>query len=283
MPSLACAASLIWIVAQPHLATPPAVFSPRHHAAVVRSPAAPAQSAAPAATRGRQFFLSWGYNGDTYTNSDLHIRQQSLGSDFTLVAVQARDSKPWTSIFNHSLFVPQYNVRAGFFFNERWGLELALDHFKWIVRQGQDVQITGTVNHSPVDSRVTLTPDVLKYQLNNGANPIFVNVIRRARLRGEPGRTGSISFLAKAGGGFAVPHTQNVLFGQPNEQGFQFMHGWDIDASAAVRVHFLKRLYVEAEGKSVYARYFGVRVDQGTARHSVKAGEFTFSVGVAIK
>jgi hypothetical protein len=283
MPSLACAASLFWIFTQPHLATTPSVFSARHHAAVVRPAAAPAQSAAPAASGRRQFFVSWGYNGDSYTNSDMHVRQQSLGNDFTLVAVQARDSKPWTSIFNHSLFVPQYNVRAGFFFNERWGVELALDHFKWIVRQGQEVQITGTLNGAPVDSRVTLTPEVLKYQLNNGANPIFVNAIRRVRLRGEPGRTGSISFLAKAGGGFAVPHTQNVLFGQPNEKGFQFLHGWDLDAGAAVRVHVLKRLYVEAEGKSVYARYFGVKVDQGTARHSVKAGEFTLNVGVAIR
>lgn len=283
MPSLAGAASLIWIVTQTHLATPPAVFSPRHPAAVVHSPAAPQQSAAPAATRRRQFFVSWGYNGDSYANSDLHIRQQSLSSDFTLVAVQARDSKPWTSIFSHSLFVPQYNVRAGFFFNERWGVELALDHFKWIVRQGQEVQITGTLNGAAVDSRVTLTADVLKYQLNNGANPIFVNAIRRVRLRGEPGRTGSISFLAKAGGGFAVPHTENVLFGQPNEKGFQFMHGWDIDAGAAVRVHVLKRLYVEAEGKGIYARYFGVRVDQGTARHSVKAGEFTLNLGLSLK
>jgi hypothetical protein len=279
---LACAASLFWIVTPPHITHSPAGLHPTHHVASIRPSPAPAQTVTGSHTRGPRFFVSWGYNGDSYTKSDLHIRQQSLGSDFTLVSVQARDSKPWTSIFNHSLFVPQYNVRAGFFFNERWGIELALDHFKWIVKQGQEVRITGTLNGAAVDSRLTLTPAVLKYQLNNGANPIFVNAIRRVRLRGEPGRTGSVSFLAKAGGGFAVPHTENILFSQPNEKGFQFLHGLDVDASAAVRVHVLKRLYVEAEGKGVYARYFGVKVDQGTARHSVKAGEFTFNVGLAL-
>ena len=103
------------------------------------------------------------------------------------------------------------------------------------------------------------------------------------RLRGEPGQTGSVFFLAKAGGGFAVPHTENVLFGQPNEKGFQFFHGLDMDAGAAIRVHLLQRLYFEVEEKAVFARYFGVKVDRGTAGHSVKASEFTFNFGVSFK
>ena len=130
---------------------PPAGLHATHHVASIRRSPAPAQTVTGSHARGPRFFVSWGYNGDSYTKSDLHIRQQSLGSDFTLVSVQARDSKPWTSIFNHSLFVPQYNVRAGFFFNERWGIELALDHFKWIVKQGQEVRITGTLNGAAVD------------------------------------------------------------------------------------------------------------------------------------
>ncbi len=279
MSSLTCAAALFWILTHPNLAKTPDVLFEPHHAGIVRQAAAPAQSA----TRGREFFVSWGYNGDSYTKSDLHIRQPSLGSDFTLAGVQARDSKAWTSLFSHSLFVPQYNVRTGIFLNERWGLELALDHFKWIVRQDQQVRMTGMLNGVAVDAPVTLATDVLRYQLNNGANPVFVNLIRRVRLRGERGRTGSVFFLAKAGGGFAVPHTENVLFGQPNEKGFQFFHGWDMDAGAAVRVHLVKRLYFEFEEKAVYARYFGVKVDRGTARHTVKASEFTFNLGMSFR
>jgi hypothetical protein len=172
-------------------------------------------------------------------------------------------------------------MRFGVFFNERWGLELAHDHIKWIVRQDQDVRMTGTLNGAPVDAEVTLTPDVLRYQLNNGANPLFFNVIRRVRLAGEPGRTGYVAFLAKAGGGFANPHTENAVFDQPNEKGFQFFHGWNVDAVAAVRLHVFKRLYVEFEEKAVYARYFGVKVDRGTARHGIKANEFTWNFGMA--
>jgi hypothetical protein len=243
---------------------------------------APPQSA-PASTPRREYFVSWGYNGDSYTKSDLHISQSSLGNDFTLVGVQARDSKAWTDLFGHSLFVPQYNLRFGMFFNDKWGVEVALDHFKWIVRQDQQVRMTGRLHSAPVDAQVTLTPDVLRYQLNNGANPIFFNLVRRVRLAGEPGRTGYLSFLPKAGAGFAVPHTENTLFGQPNEKGFQPFHGWNMDAAAAVRFHIYKPVYVEFEEKALYVRYYGVKIDQGTAAHSVKAAEFSFHFGVAFR
>ena len=227
--------------------------------------------------------MSWGYNGDSYAKSDLHISQPSLGNDFTLVGVQARDSKAWTDLFSHSLTVPQYNLRIGYFFNERWGLELAHDHIKWIVKEDQQVPMTGTLNGEPVDSLVTLTPDVLRYQLNNGANPLFINLIRRFRLIGERGRAGSIAFLAKGGGGFAIPHTENAVFDQPNEKGFQFFQGWNVDAAAAARVDIWKGLYFEFEEKLLYARYYGIKVDQGTAQHSVKASEFNFNFGWAFR
>ncbi len=230
---------------------------------------------------GREYFASWGYNGDRYADADMHFSQPSLQSDFILHGVQARDSKAWTDVFGHTLFVPQYNIRFGMFVSDTWGFEVALDHLKWIVEQGQDVRVSGTISGSTAVSHLTLTPDVLAYKLNNGANPIFFNLVRRGRLAGERGKTGYFAFLAKAGGGFAVPHTENILFGQPNEPGFQPFHGWNLDAAAAVRVHVYKPVYVEVEDKLLYARYFGVNVAQGTASHSVKANEFSFHFGVA--
>jgi hypothetical protein len=265
------AAWLVVVLTLPDLARTPSTFSDIPRAAVARQAPVP----------GRQFFFSWGYNGDNYTKSDMHFSQPSLNNDFTLFGVQARDSKAWTDVTNHGLFVPQYNMRFGMFFNEKWGIELALDHIKWIVRDDQQVRMSGTLNGAPVDTQVALTPAVIEYQLNNGANPIFINLIRRVRLAGETGRTGHVAFLAKAGGGFAVPHTENTLFGQPNEKGFQFFHGWNLDAGVGVRVHLWKPIYFEFEDKFVYARYFGVKIDQGTAKHSVKANEFIFNFGLA--
>lgn len=229
---------------------------------------------------GREFFVSWGYNGNSYANSDIHFSQPGLGNEFALANVRIRDSKGWTDgLFSHSLTVPQYNIRFGMFFNDRWGIEVAHDHIKWIVREDQIVRRTGTVDGAPVDGDVALTADVLRYQLNNGANPLFFNLIRRWRLTGEPGRFGHLVFLGKAGAGFANPHTENTVFGVPNDKGFQFVQGWNVDAAAAVRLHLWKPLYFEFEEKLLYASYRGIKIDRGTARNNVKASEFSWSFG----
>jgi hypothetical protein len=295
MSFLSSAGFLICVLSSSSGAEAPSVRSRLHVDGVVRqsaqapapappSPQMPVPTSTTPETPGREFFVSWGYNGDSYSKSDMHFSQPSLGNDFTLAAVQARDSKGWTDgLFSHSLTVPQYNLRFGLFFNERWGAEVAFDHFKWIVKEDQQVRMTGTLNGLPVDADVVLTEDVLRYQLNNGANPIFINLLRRFKLVERPSRTGNVAILLKAGGGFAIPHTQNTVFGVPNEKGFQFFQGWNLDAGAAVRAHLWRSLYFEFEDKFVYARYFGVNVDQGKAGHSVNANMFTFNFGVAFR
>jgi hypothetical protein len=54
-----------------------------------------------------------------------------------------------------------------------------------------------------------------------------------------------------------------------------------VDAGAAVRAHLWRFIYFEFEDKLVYARYFGVNVDQGKAGHSVKTNEWSFHFGVS--
>ena len=77
--------------------------------------------------------------------------------------------------------------------------------------------------------------------------------------------------------------TWQAVFDQPNEKGFQFFKGWNVDAVAALRIHIWKPLYFEVEEKLMYVRYFGVNVDRGKAGHSLKANEFTFSFGWAFR
>src|SRR6186713_2451522 len=179
MSSLTHAAWVLWILTLPGVIKTPVPATGKSRAVITHQSTAPAPAPQTKKASGRQYFFSWGYNGDNYTKSDMQFSQPSLGNDFTLHGVQARDSKAWTELFQHGLFVPQYNMRLGVFLNEKWGVELALDHIKWIVKDGQAVRMTGTRNGASVDADITLTPDVLEYQLNNGANPIFINLVRR--------------------------------------------------------------------------------------------------------
>src|SRR4051812_14952552 len=81
--------------------------------------------------RNGEFYFSWGYNTEWYTNSNLYINQPSLGNDLVFQSVAAHDRPGWdNNLFNKAPTIPQYNYRIGYFFNKKknLGVELNFDH-----------------------------------------------------------------------------------------------------------------------------------------------------------
>lgn len=246
-----------------------------------QEPTARVNNSPPTETRGHEIYVSWGYNGDSYRPADLHISQPQQGNDFTLHDVSFHDSKGWNDgLFAHSLTVPQYTVQFGYFIRKNTAFEVNFVHPKAIVTQGQTVRMTGTFGGKPVDKDIVLTEDVLRYQLNNGANFVLFNIVQRFPLIREPGKTGSVAALAKAGMGFLVPHSENTVFGQPNVPGYQ-VSGPDVGAELAVRVHLFRALYAEFCEKGVFARYRGLNVNGGRADQNLWAHVTSLGFGVS--
>ena len=97
---------------------------------------------------------SWGYNQEWYTNSTVHVQQDGLGNYYDLVKVQARDHLGWDKgIFNQPITIPQYNYRLGYYFNDKqdMGIELNFDHTKYLIKDGQTMEVRGLMNNKPVD------------------------------------------------------------------------------------------------------------------------------------
>ena len=221
----------------PDAARPAAGLDPRPPAGQ------PPAAARPRTTR--ELYFSWGYNADVFKRSDLHIAQPSLGNDFVLHGVRSHDQKGWTDLFHNSLTTSQYSARIGYFFNAKQDLaiELNFEHVRFLVTQDQTVRMSGTLNNAQVDRSVSVTEDFLRYKLNNGANFLLVNLVKRLPLVGEPARRGSVAVLLKAGAGIGVPHPTNFVFGEANTPGFQF-GGLDLGLEGAVRVHMFRLLYL---------------------------------------
>jgi hypothetical protein len=234
-------------------------------------------------TSRRELYVSWGYNADVFKRSDLHLAQPSLGNDFILHGVRSHDQKGWTDLFHNSLTTSQYSARIGYFFNARQDLaiELNFEHVRFLVAQDQDVRMTGTLNGARVDQTVTLTEDFLRYKLNNGANFLLVNLVKRLPLVGEPAQRGSVAVLLKAGAGIGVPHPTNFVFGQANSPGFQF-GGLDLGLEGAVRVHLFRLLYLEFAQKGIYARYSGLEIHEGRAAHDIWTYLTALSFGTSL-
>jgi hypothetical protein len=232
--------------------------------------------------RKREFYFSWGYNKEWYTNSTVKINQPSLGNRYSFVNIKGHDHPGWDEgLFSKPLTVPQYNYRIGLVVNKKKGIafEINFDHTKFIFAD-QTARVKGTLNGKSIDTAVNFSqPNGFYYYLNNGANFLLFNIVKRWHWYADKQEKIKIDFLGKVGIGPVIPHVENALFGEKNKQGFQF-GGWNIGAEAAIRTTFFNYVYLEYCNKLDYARYSGLKVYQGTAKQAFGTYEMVLSMGV---
>ena len=240
--------------------------------------------------RRGEFYFSWGYNTEWYTHSNLKIKQPELGNDYAFRNIKGHDHKGWDEgLFSKALTIPQYNYRIGYFFGNKkdWGIELNFDHTKFIFSDDQVVHIKGTLNNKPYDGYATFrandTPGADSssyYYLNNGANFLLFNIVKRWHLAANKKGSVQIDGLSKFGIGPVIPHVQNKFFDQPeNQPGFQ-LGGWNTGVEGALRSTFYKHVYLEFAGKLDYARYSNLKIYKGTARQAFGTAEIILSLGI---
>lgn len=236
--------------------------------------------------RKGEFYFSWGYNKEWYTHSTVKVNQPSLNNNYSLNNVISHDHPGWDEgLFTAPISIPQYNYRLGYFFNKKKGLafEINFDHTKHIIKDGQIMSVSGTINGRHVDTTVNFSEgNGFYYYLNNGANFLLFNIVKRWNWHESRSGQFKVDALGKAGIGPLVPHVQNSLFGKANEPGFQ-IGGWNMGVEAGVRATFFKHVYLEFTNKVDYARYSGLKVYQGTAKQAFGTYELILSLGYTWK
>ncbi len=233
-----------------------------------------------------EFYFSWGYNTEWYTHSDIKVSQPSQNTNITFVDIMAHDHKGWDNeLLKKQLTIPQYNYRIGYFFNQKqdWGIEINFDHTKYVVDWNKSVRVKGTLNGRSMDTMVVTGPGSIVWQLNNGANFLELNVVKRLKIIHAWNDKVKLDALLKLGGGPNVPHVQNAVFGRDNVAHFQFS-GFNVDADAALRLTFFKHVFFEFYNKVVYARYWDLRLyDHARGRQAFGCYEIALSLGATFK
>lgn len=243
----------------------------------------------------KSWYVSWGYNLDFWSNSDITIDQAQLGNHFTVHNVSAGDCPGWTTgIFNKTMTGPQYNIRIGHYLNaaHTWGVELSFDHTKYNTNY-QVANITGTINGKPVDENATLTSQYFYYALHNGANLLMVNIVRRKPLFHFGRSQFELAALGKFGGGVVLPHPENTIFGNTVDVGpkdlsnaFGVHHGWwqfggwTAGVEAGFQLLFHRTVYLEMTDKEAYLTLSNIQVYDGTARQNLWVNEAIGNIGV---
>ena len=230
-------------------------------------------------------YFSWGYNEEAYTRSTLHVKQDGLGNNYDLIHVVAHDHQGWNDgVTNKAFTIPQYNYRLGYYFNDKqdMAIELNFDHTKYIIVDGQNMHIKGTVNHRAVDSTILFSQGNGDYYfLNNGANFFLFNFVKRLGLYHTHSNNLRVDLTGKAGIGPVIPHVQNSFFGYANHQQFQ-LGGWNTGVELALRVTVMRYGFIEFSQKLDYARYSNLEIYGGTAKQNFGTYETILSVGAIL-
>ncbi len=235
--------------------------------------------------RTRSIYGSWGYNEEWYTRSTVHVKQDGLGNDYELVHVHAQDHKGWDQDFLHkALTIPQYNYRLGCYFNDKQDLaiELNFDHTKYLISDGQTIQLKGTLNHAATNEGIMFSQqNGFYYYLNNGANFFLFNLVKRLGLYHTKDHNLNVDLTGKAGVGPVIPHVQNSFFFEQNHQQFQF-GGWNTGVETALRVTVMRYVFFEFSQKVDYARYSNLEIYGGRAKQNFGTYELILSGGITI-
>ncbi len=234
--------------------------------------------------RKGEFYLSWGYNKDWYTNSNVKINQPGLGNNYQFVKVKGHDHPGWDEgLFREALTIPQYNYRIGYLLNNKrnLGIEINFDHTKFIISDGQSANIRGVYKSRNIDSIVKFSKDNgFYYYLNNGANFLLFNITKRKLWYKT--KNIKVDLFGKAGIGPVIPHVENSFFGNENVSGFQ-LGGWNTGLEGALRSTFFNHIYLEFAAKLDYARYANLNIYNGRAKQVLRTAELILNLGYTFK
>lgn len=229
-----------------------------------------------------KFYISFGYNLDWYTKSDIHFyNTKGDNYDFTLYDVKAKDYPGIKNIFHQNITIPQYSYRFGYYLakNRNWAIEINYDHTKYIAIADQKVRMKGHIHDAWFDTDTILHKDFIQYEHTNGANYFMLNAVRRLPILHSDNNLHWLSTIIKAGAGPVVPRSDTYIFNNRRNEKYHvagFVTGVDI----GLRYDFLRRFHIETSGKFAYANYSRVFLyGDGNAKQHWYSFEYIFTLG----
>lgn len=231
-------------------------------------------------------YIQWGYNRDCYSKSDIHFKNGSQ-YDFTVHNAVADDKPNFEGIYEAptQITIPQYNYRIGFYLNKAHthAIELNFDHAKYVMRDDQNLYISGSINGEVMNKDTIITHQFLHFEHTDGANFCQLNYVGQTTLlKSKKTKKKIITTVYKLGGGVVVPRTDFTYMGHELNNKFH-VAGYIISMEAGARVYPLNRLFLEFTGKTGFANYLNaLTLEGGSARHHFYYGEVIATIGYEI-
>lgn len=203
-----------------------------------------------------KFYIYWGYNRGWFSRSDIHF--EGDGYSFELSDLKATDRQSEFTFKNYFYFeqwsVPQTNIKAGYFINDRLSVSLGFDHMKYVMVRDQNSNITGSIHvgNSTYDGDyqerpMQVTKDFLTFEHTNGLNYVFAEINRHDPLI-ERGKI-TVNSLLGISPALLRPRTDVYFLGQHGPNIFHNA-GYGINAKAGLDIRFFHHLSLVTEVKA---------------------------------
>jgi hypothetical protein len=216
-----------------------------------------------------KFFVSWGGNRETYSNSDITFKGKDY--DFTIENVAAHDRpKGWHIDYINParMTIPQTNFRMGYFLNDHYSIAVGVDHMKYIMTQNKAVNIqgyypnAGSYDELLPNNQVLLTDKFLTFEHTDGLNYVNTEFSRHDDISAvfRIGNTDKIQVNLTEGVGVGVlyPKTNTKLLGKERHDDFH-ISGFGASVKAGLNITFFKYFYIQGELKTGYINMQDIR------------------------
>ena len=225
-----------------------------------------------------KFFVSWGGNRESYTDSDVTFKGKDY--NFTVDNMTAHDKpKGWHLDYINpvKMTIPQTNFRLGYYISDNYSVTIGVDHMKYVMTQDQTANVSGSINlpiadtgsiHNRIynNTPVNFTDETfLKYEHTDGLNYVHTEISRHddiSKFLGLPNIDKvQINFTEGLGLGLLYPKTNTTLLGKDRHDDFH-ISGFGASAKAGLNVTFFKHFYIQGELKGGYINMQDIRTTQ---------------------
>lgn len=229
------------------------------------------------------FYISWGYNRERYSKSDIRFKNTTTDNyDFVMVDAEAHEKPGFNrgvkDFLDKDLTIPQYNLHIGYLFNDKHnlGIELSWDHLKYIVNDNVMAHLKGQIRGNEIDKDTFVTPDFIHLQHTNGNNYLMLNLVKTIPLWSN--KYMDLHLVEKVGAGPLVSWSISTILGSENPGGFR-IQGFVVGLNTAARLNVLKYLFVQPTFQYAFADYTNTKIGaDGVGRATHVFSSYCFMV-----
>lgn len=252
--------------------------------------------------RKGQLFVSWGWNRDSYSDSDITFTGNNY--NFKLHNVKADDKrKVFSDGFRESsgLSLPesnQINIKLGYFISDNYNIVLGYDNMKYVLRNEVVGKISGEISSGTYSfegaehnfdggygyNDINYTRSLVIFE-HDGLNYFFIGVNRFDNLNNLLGiNTDNFEINLEEGVdvGLMVSKTKSKILNNEEFIGYS-KSGFGFSANLGINFTFFKNFYLKPELKYGFVNLDNLRITQNLSDKASQKFNFTetsLSIGV---